>query len=391
MLNTKFLPYAQQHISPDDIEAVSHALAQTIITRGELVEKFETAIANYCGASFAVAFNSGSTALLAAYFAADTGPSDHIVTTSNSFISSVGSGVQFAASPVFLDIDRYTGNLDLEQLQHNINRPRLRGKTLVVPVHFSGIPVDMEAIDRLSNNTSTVVIEDAAHAFGSRYKDGQKVGSCAWSQMTVFSFHPAKTITTGEGGMVTTNDPELYHRLQLFRNNGIIRDPKYLREEAGPWHYEVLSLTSNYNFTEMQAALGLSQFSQIDKFIAKRQMLLRLYKEKLSSFEHVKLLSPAEELFVAPHLCVVQIDFAAYKTDRASVMFGLRDLGIGTQLHYIPLYRHPVFADRMGDVSEYFPNMEAYYSQALSLPLFYDLTEEDVETVIKCLKQVLRA
>lgn len=389
MTNTTFLPYAHQHISPEDIDAVSRALTQPLITRGPLVETFENRVAEYCGAKYAVAFNSASTALLAAYFAADIGSPDRIITTSNSFISSIGSGVQYSATPVFLDIDRATGNMDLAQLEHNINQPSVRGKTVIVPVHFTGIPVDMEALDNLIADPRTLVIEDAAHAIGSRYKDGQRVGCCAWSQMTVFSFHPAKTITTGEGGMVTTNDEELHHRLQIFRNNGIVRDPYFLRQNEGPWHYEVVALTSNYNFTEMQAALGLSQLNRIDEFIAKRQDLMRAYKHKLASFEHLSLLTASDDLFVAPHLCVALIDFAAYRTDRSAVMFGLRDRGIGTQLHYIPLYRHPVFADRMGDVSEYFPQMESYYSQALTLPLFYDMTEDDVETVVRGLKNAL--
>lgn len=389
MPTKQFLPYAHQHISSDDLEAVSHALRQTLITRGPLVESFENAVAHYCGANYAVAFNSASTALLAAYFAADIGTADRIVTTPNSFISSVGSGVQRGATPVFLDIDRATGNFDLEQLPHNINAPSMRGKTAIVPVHFAGIPVDVQAIDDLITDPRTVIIEDAAHAIGSRYKDGSRVGCCAFSQMTVFSFHPAKTITTGEGGIVTTNDEALAHQLQIFRNNGIERDPRYLREDAGPWHYEVISLTSNYNLTEMQAALGLSQLKKIDLFIEKRRALLDQYKKQLSDFEHVRLLAPSPDLFVAPHLCVVQIDFKAYKTDRSSIMFGLRDLGIGTQLHYIPLYRHPIFADRFGDVSEYFPQMEAYYAQALTLPLFFDMNEEDVDAVIKGLKEVL--
>lgn len=389
MPNTTFLPYAQQHISSEDINAVTKALTQPIITRGQLVDAFENRIADYCGAKYGVAFNSGSTALLAAYFAADLGHADRIVTTSNSFIASIGSGVQFSATPVFLDIDRDTGNLDLNQLQHNINQPSLRSKTVIVPVHFAGIPVDMEAVDGIISDSRTIIIEDAAHAIGSRYKDGQRVGCCAWSHMTVFSFHPAKTITTGEGGMVTTNDPELYHRLQLFRNNGIVREPELLKRNPGPWHYEVVALTSNYNFTEFQAALGLSQLERIDDFVSKRQALMRLYKQKLAAFEHIRLMAP-ENLFIAPHLCVVQIDFEAYKTNRSDVMFGLKDRGIGTQLHYIPLYRHPVFADKMGDVSEYFPQMEAYYEQALSLPLYFDLSEEDVETVVKNLKEVLR-
>jgi len=183
-----------------------------------------------------------------------------------------------------------------------------------MPVHFSGIPVDIQAIDHMITDPNTVIIEDAAHAIGSYYKDGTMVGCCGYSQMTMFSFHPAKTITTGEGGMVTTNDPELNRRLRLFRNNGIERDPAYMQNNAGPWFYEVQALTGNYNFTEMQAALGLRQLKQIDQFIKKRQKLLKLYAEKLKDIENVEMLAPKEPMEIAPHLCVVQIDYGAYKS-----------------------------------------------------------------------------
>lgn len=389
MNDTKYLPYALQSISKEDREAVDQALTSPIITRGPKVELFEDAIAGYCNATYAVAFNSASTALMAAYYAADTQPSDRIITTPNSFIASIGSGMQRGATPIFLDIDRTTGNFSLSQLAHNINEPKLRGKTIVVPVHFSGIPVDMQAIDKMITDPRTIIIEDAAHAIGSRYKDGQMVGSCAWSHMTIFSFHPAKTITTGEGGMVTTNDPELYHRLQLFRNNGIERNPHYLQQPSTPWYYEVVECTSNYNFTEMQAALGLSQLNRINGFITQRQKLLQLYQEVLSGSDYLKFFSPEENVYVCPHLCVVQIDFEAFNITRSEVMEQLKQCNIGTQVHYIPLYRHPVFSNRLGDLSEYFPEMETYYSQALSIPLYPDLTEDDAHRVASELKRIL--
>lgn len=385
MPDKKFLPYARQSISAEDMDEVRKALSQPIITRGQLVDAFENAVAAYCDAAYAVAFNSGTAALMAAYYAADIGTNDRILTTPNTFVSSVGAGMQRGANPVFVDIDRTTGNIDLKQLAFNINQPLSRGKTAIVPVHFSGIPVDVQAIDASLSNIDTVIIEDAAHAIGSHYKDGSKVGCCKWSQMTVFSFHPAKTITTGEGGMVTTNDPDLYRRLCLFRNNGLERDPLFLEGEAAPWYYEVVSLTGNYNFTEMQAALGLSQLKRLDAFVAQRQKLMRAYRQKLAGIEHVRLLSPAEEIQIAPHLCVVHIDFDALNTTRTAVMEALSARGIGSQLHYIPVYRHPFFVKRAGDISEYFPEMEFHYAQALSLPLYADLTENDVDEVVKAL------
>lgn len=391
MTKSKFLPYARQNISAEDLEAVKQALMQPIITRGPTAEAFESAIAAYCEAKYAVAFNSATAALMAAYDAAETGPHDTILTTPNTFVSTIGSGIQKGATPVFIDIDRSTGNIDLEQLIHNLQRRSSKGKTVIAPVHFSGIAVDIQKIDGAISDPETVIIEDAAHALGSCYADGTKIGSCQWSQMTVFSFHPAKTITTGEGGVVTTNDEKLCHRLRLFRDNGIEKDPQHLRNHPYPGYYEAGFLSGNYNFTEMQAALGLSQLKRVDQFIAKRQRLMDLYRQKLPMIEHVRLFTPPEDLTTAYHLCVVQIDFGAYKKTKAAVMEKLKALDIGTQVHYIPVYRHPFFADRAGDISEYYPEMESYYAQALSLPLYFDLTEEDVDRVTSTLKNVLHS
>lgn len=384
------LPYARPSISEEDIQDVCHALSQPIITRGPLVEAFEAAVATYCGAAFAVAFNSGTAALMAAYYAGDIGPNDRILTTPNTYVATIGAGMQRQANPVFIDIDRTTGNLNLEQLSHNINQPHSKGRTVIVPVHYAGIPVDIQAIDAMITDPETIIIEDAAHAIGSDYKDGTKVGSCAWSHMTIFSFHPAKTLTTGEGGMVTTNDEKLAHRLRLFRNNGMEKEPEFLEKPAAPWYYEIVSLTGNYNFTEFQAALGLSQMKRLDSFIKQRQKLLKAYQEGLSGFKNLQLLTYPDINTIAPHLCVVQIDFNVLKTTRTEVMNALFDRGIGSQLHYIPVYRHPFFAKRAGDISEYFPEMEHHYEQALSLPLFADLTIEDVTDVIQTLKSILR-
>lgn len=389
MTTEHYLPYAQQHISKEDIESVQRALSQPYITRGPLVEAFEKEIAQYCGAQYAVAFNSATSALMGAYHAADVGANDRVITTPNSFVASVGPGIQRSATPVFVDIDLKTGNLDLEQVGFNINSRQSKGKTIVVPVHFSGIPVDVQAIDADIRDYRTVIIEDAAHAIGSCYKDGSKVGCCQWSQMTVFSFHPAKTMTTGEGGMVTTNDPDLYHRLRMFRDNGKEKDAPYISQAPAPGYYEVQFLSGNYNFTEMQAALGLSQFQRLEAFIQRRQQLMQQYRDQLSSFAHLRLFDLPDEQQIAYHLCVVQIDFAAYHTTREAVMEALHGMGIGTQVHYIPLYRHPFFKNLAGDISEYFPKMEQYYSQALSLPLYYHLRDEDIERVVSGLKKVL--
>ncbi len=385
-----FLPYAKQSISTQDIEEVARALSGEWITRGPQVEAFEQEFASYCGATYAVAFNSGSAALAAAYFAAQVGPSDRLITTPNTFISTVGTGMQLGAQPLFIDIDRSTAGIDLEQLIFNANQPLSRGRPILAPVHFAGIPVDMQELDRRLTNPDVVVIEDAAHAVGSSYpRQGPKVGSCAWSHMTIFSFHPAKTLTTGEGGMVTTQSAELCHRLKLFRNNGIERDPHYLEGEAAPWYYEVQALTNNFNFTEGQAALGRSQLRRLNTFVSKRRALMQTYRRQLQAVPHVALLTAAFDEHVAFHLCVAQIDFAACGTTRSAVMEALKQKGIGTQVHYIPLYRHPYFKKGPVELTDYFPQTEGYYAQALSLPLFYDMTEDDVSRVVAALQEVL--
>ncbi len=391
MTEKPFIPYAHQSIGQDEIDAVRKALSSDAITRGPEVEAFEHEFARYCGASFAVAFSSGSAALAAAYFAAETTSSDRLITTPNTFISTAGTALQQGARPVLIDIDRSTGNLNIELAIQAVNSPQSRGKPILTPVHFSGIAVDMEQLDSKLTNPDVIVIEDGAHAVGSNYPNGgAKVGSCAWSHMTIFSLHPAKTITTGEGGVVTTNSEEYYRRLKLYRNNGMERDPQHLVNDPAPWYYEVQSLSNNFNFTEFQAALGRVQLKRIDSFIAKRAELMKAYRGKLKDLPYVKMFSDAYDGHTAYHLCVVQIDFAARKTTRSKVMEQLKAKGIGTQVHYIPLYRHPYFLKKYGEMQELFPESEKYYAEALSLPLYYDLTLEQVDEVVKALKEALR-
>lgn len=388
-MNDSFLPYAKQSINQIDIKSASRALSSAIITRGPEVERFERAIAKYCGVKYAVAFNSGSTALLAASYAVKTNRHDQLISTPNTFVASVGSAMQFGATPVFTDIDRNTGNFDLECVAHALKKRRSRGRSIIMAVHFSGIPIEMKQLDSLIKDPETMVIEDGCHALGSCYSTGERVGSCIHSHITIFSFHPAKTISTGEGGIATTNDEELHHRLKLFRNNGIEREAPYLEQETTPWHYEVQELTSNYNFTEFQAAIGQSQLKRIGSFIDKRRQLAALYRKKLEDVPHLTMFTQQYDPRSAFNLFVVQIDFAKYNTCRKNVMEKLFAKKIGTQVHYIPIYRHPFFQKRYGDLSSFFPQMEAYYREALSLPLYPDLTTQDVDRVVETLKSVL--
>lgn len=389
-MSEPFLPYAHQSINDADIKAVQEALSRDRITRGDLVDEFEKAVAKYCGASYAVAFNNGSTALAAATHAARLTAADRVLTTPNTFVATVSAAMHQGATPVLVDIDRDTGNIDLEKLFDNFDFDSSRGRQAFIPVHFSGIPVDMERVYRKIKHPDFVVIEDAAHALGSHYADGQKVGSCAWSDMTIFSFHPAKQITTGEGGMVMTNDAELDRRLRSYRNNGIVRDGAHLKGEAAPGYYEVQEITGNYNFTDFQAALGLSQLKRLDAFVAKRRQLVALYRQELKGMPHIKLFSDASDERVSFHLFVVQIDFKACRTTREKAMDQLNAKGIGTEVHYIPIYRHPFFQQVTSvELQDYFPEMEHYYAQTLSLPLYSDLSEKDVKRVCTELKAVL--
>lgn len=386
-----FIPYARQSISRADCHHLNRALTSAFITRGPFVEKFEGEIAHYCGSKFAVAFNSGSTALLAAFYAVKVNQFDRLISTPNTFISSVGSGIQFGASVTFVDIDPITANLDIDKVKQALDKRYSRGRPIIIPVHFAGVAMNIEAIDHLLKDPDAVIIEDGCHALGSRYPNGRRVGCCEFSQMTVFSFHPAKTITTGEGGMVTTNDETIYHNLKLFRNNGIERLAPYLQEKPKPWYYEVHELTSNYNFTEFQAALGLSQLLRIEEFIEKRRKLVACYRKLLKDVPYISILPEEYDSSTAFHLFVVKIDFEAYKTKRERVMEALFDEGIGTQVHYIPVYHHPCLRKKMGDISSQFPGMERYYSTALSLPLYFDLKFEEVDRVVSTLLKILNS
>lgn len=384
-----FLPYAKQSIEDEDIRAVADALKEELITRGPLVQEFEQALSHYCQVPYTVVFSSGTAALMGAYFAAQLNPFDRVISSPNTFIATVGSPISMGIRPFFCDIDLNNGNLDLKTINDYLKFEATRGRPFIVPVHFSGLAVDMAQLSCHISHPDTVVIEDASHALGSYYPTGEKVGCCAFSNMTVFSFHPAKTLTTGEGGAVTTRDPELYHRLQLFRNNGIERSSPYLNKREEPGYYEVHAITGNFNFTSFQAALGLSQLKRLESMISRRRKLVKYYRKRLSQFPHIKFFTDKQEDDSAFHLFVVLIDFGACGTTRAKVMNTLNEKGIGTQVHYIPLYHHPILRCDIELEKERHPNTEGYYRQALSLPLYPDLTEQEVDEVCHQLVSLL--
>lgn len=388
---TQFFPYAKQSIDDSDIEAVTSALKSPMITRGESVEAFERAVADYCGAAHAVAFSSGTAALHGAGYAANVDSQDRIISTTNTFVATVGAGIRYGARPVFVDVDAATGNVDLAAYREELHKSYSRGKTVATVVHFAGVPVDMHRFDSAIRDPNAFVIEDAAHALGTRYSDGNRVGNCQWSDVTVFSFHPAKTITAAEGGMALTHSAEIADRLRHFRNNGIERREEHLRGVAAPWYYEVDAMTGNYHMNDLQAALGLSQFERLDTFVEQRLRLMQAYHRELEGIDGVVLAGGEPTDNVAYHLCVALIDFERMGVTREKVMVQLRERGVGTQVHYIPLYKHPYFVDRFGNQDDAFPQTEEYYSKALSLPLYFDMHVDDVPRICAVLKEVLAA
>jgi UDP-4-amino-4,6-dideoxy-L-N-acetyl-beta-L-altrosamine transaminase len=388
-MTDKFFPYAKQSIDSSDIQAVQETLTQERVTRGPKTELFEEEVAKYCEAKWAVSFNSATSALFACYFAAKVTEADKLISTPNTFIATVSPAMKQNIKPQLVDIEKTTGNLSLENIKPYFDQPLSRGRIVIAPVHFSGIAIDMKKLDQLIKTPEAMVIEDAAHALGSYYPSGEKVGSCPYCQMTVLSFHPAKTITCGEGGMVTTNDATLYHRLKSFRNNGLERAKPYLYGEPHPWYYEIQELGGNYHMTEMQAALGLSQLKRLDAFVEKRRKLVQRYRTHLENQTGITLFAKEADERTSYHIFVTQIDFKTLGKTRQFVYDSLKAAGIGTELHYIPLYRHPVFSNKYGDISHLFPNTETYYEQALTLPLYYDLNEEDVDYIANTLKKVL--
>lgn len=384
-----FIPYAKQSINSTDIDAVAAALRGEIITRGPLVEAFEAAIADYCGVKYAVAYNSGSSALMGAFRAANANPFDRIISSPNTFVATVGAAVQCGVKPFLVDIDVATGNMDLNKLEDVLYQQRTRGRTIIAPVHFSGIPVDIEALSNMLREQESIIIEDACHALGSRYIDGSRVGSCPHSEMTVFSFHPAKSITTGEGGAVTTNDPKLYHQLKLHRNNGIERDPEHLESTPYVGYGEIQALGGNFNFTEAQAALGISQLKRLDTFIAKRRTLVAAYRKRLSGIRGVEFFDSKWDENSAHNLFAIKVDFQALKRTRQDVMNSLLNKGIQTQVHYVPVYRQPAMKKSFTDAESLFPCMEEYYAKVLTLPLYPDLTLDEIAQVAVALRSVL--
>jgi perosamine synthetase len=373
----KQIPYATQWIEEDDILAVADALRSSNLTQGPLVEAFEKNIALYCGSRYAVAVSSGTAALHIACLAAGISAGDEVITSANTFAASANCVLYCGGRPVFADIEPDTALIDPADI-----RKKLTKKTkAIIPVHFAGQPADMEAIAKIAKENNLKIIEDAAHAIGARYRlkngrDWIKVGSCFHSDMTILSFHPVKQITTGEGGMVLTNDQDLYEKLVFFRSHGITRSIKYMKETEGLWYYEMHELGFNYRLTDIQSALGISQLKKLDKFIARRKEIAKMYDEAFSRVERMDFIKEKEGFDSSRHLYVVLVE------NRKNIFNWLTaETNIQINVHYIPVYFHPYYK-RLGYERGLCPVAEGYYSRAISIPMFPKLANEEVEYVI---------
>lgn len=425
-----FIPYGKQSISQDDIDAVVEVLKSDYLTTGPTVKAFEDAICQRTNAKYCVAVANGTAALHLAVAALDIEKGREGITSPITFLASANSMVYCGLTPKFCDIDPETCCMSPEALEKAIT-PKT---SLITPVHFAGYPANMMSIAEIAQKHRLRVIEDAAHALGSHYPDGSPVGNCKYSDITIFSFHPVKTITTGEGGAITTNDEKLYNRLLLLRNHGMTKDPKEFTpsltsnlrrrtsevrpptsdlrrptSEPAPWLYAMTDLGFNYRITDLQCALGLSQLKKLDAFINRRQQIVDKYNTAFSDLPLVKCppffnavtqnsdvghlpseLRPPASDRISWHLYVLQIDFETLGKSRTQVMQGLKELGIGTQVHYIPVYHQPYYQQNFPDSCTPCANAEKYYSQCLSLPLYPAMTDASVKKVIEAVKQLIK-
>ena len=378
--------YGHQYIDESDIKAVIDVLKSDYLTQGPSVTKFEQEICRIAGAKYCVSVSNATAGLHIAVAALELADGAEGITTPNTFLASSNCMVYNKIKPIFADINPVSYNIDPIEIEK-----RITDKTkLLIPVHFAGLPCEMEKISAIAKKCNLRVIEDAAHAIGSQYADGSYVGNCKYSDMTVFSFHPVKTITTGEGGAVTTNDEKLFQKLLMLRSHGTTKDEKLLTKKTGPWYYEMQALGFNYRMTDMQAALGYSQLQKLDFFKKRRREIFAKYNNAFAGMKYLKTPTEPKEVSSCFHLYAVQIDFNALGKSRSQVMQELRDQGIGTQVHYIPVPTQPFYKSTFGYKDGDYPVAEKYYEQELSLPLYPGLSDEDVESVIETVKKVIK-
>ena len=383
------IPYGKQEITQADIDAVVAVLKSDHLTQGPVVPAFEAAVANYCGAGFAVAVNSATSALHIACMALGLDSGDWLWTSPVTFVASANCALYCGANIDFVDIDPCSYNLCPKALEEKLIQAEREGRLpkVVIPVHLTGQPCDMASIHELSLRYGFRIIEDASHAIGGKYRD-EPIGNCRFSDITVFSFHPVKIITTGEGGMALTNNAALAGKMALLRSHGITRDPALMTHESdGPWYYQQVDLGFNYRMTELQAALGVSQMNRLDDYVAKRHELARRYNELLADLP-VTIPWQHADSYSAFHLFVIRLQLGAIVRTHRQVFEAMREAGIGINLHYIPVHTQPFYRN-LGFQKGDFPEAEKYYSEAISLPLYPLLSAEEQERVVTVLRQCL--
>ncbi|MDT3427986.1 UDP-4-amino-4,6-dideoxy-N-acetyl-beta-L-altrosamine transaminase [Paenibacillus forsythiae] len=381
-VRTTMLPYGQQWLDEQDIEAVTKVLRGDFITQGPAIIAFETKIANYVNAKYAVAFANGTAALHGACFAAGIGEGDEVITTPITFLASSNCVLYQGGTPVFADIDMDTYNVDPEQIESKIT---CRTKAIIA-VDFTGQPVEIDRISMLARDRDLILIEDAAHSLGASYA-GRKIG--AWADMTMFSFHPVKHVTTGEGGVIVTDNEVFYRRLLLFRNHGMTKNPEELTRNDGPWYYEMQELGFNYRMTDMQAALGVTQMDKLDFFVTRRREIAARYNEAFSKLEGLVIPGQQSRAESSWHLYILRWIPEHFSAGRDVIFNELRSLNIGVHVHYIPVYLQPYY-QRMGYRDGICPNAEQYYRTAITVPLFPKMTDQNVNEVVDAIETVYR-
>ncbi|OED88578.1 UDP-4-amino-4,6-dideoxy-N-acetyl-beta-L-altrosamine transaminase [Vibrio crassostreae] len=383
------IPYGKQDISQQDIDSVVDVLKSDFLTQGPQVPAFEEALTEHTGAQYALAVNSATSALHIACLALGLGEGDWLWTTPVTFVASANCGLYCGAKVDFVDIDSATYNMCPKKLEQKLIAAKANGKLpkVVVPVHLCGQPCDMESIAKLAKEYGFKVIEDASHAIGGKYHD-KPVGNCEHSDITVFSFHPVKIVTTAEGGAALTNQKELADKMALLRSHGITRDSEMMTEAShGGWYYQQVDLGFNYRMTELQAALGVTQMQRLDEFVAARHVLSKRYNQMLSELPLV-LPYQLENTYSGLHLFVIRLKLDEISLTHKQVFDALRENGIGVNLHYIPVHTQPYY-QAMGFTEGEFPESERYYQEAISLPMFHGMTEEQQNTVVRVVTDIL--
>jgi perosamine synthetase len=375
------LPYGHQWIDEEDIQVVADVLRSDWLTTGPKVGEFERAFADFVGAKEAVAVNSGTAALHAAMYAVGVGPEDEVIVSPMTFASSANCVVFQGGIPVFVDVDPDTLLIDPAQVEAKIT-PHTKA---IITVDYTGQPCDYDALRAIANRHDLVLVADACHALGGSYK-GRPIGSLA--DLNAFSFHPVKHITTGEGGMITTDDPELAERMRIFRNHGITTDHRQ-REQQGSWLYEMVDLGYNYRLTDLQCALGISQLRKLSAWVKRRQRIAQRYDEAFAEMPAVEPLEVRKDVSHAYHLYMIRLDLGQLQVTRAKVFSALRAEGIGVNVHYIPVYLHPFYREQFGTKAGLCPVAEAAYERLITLPIFPQMSDDDADNVIAAVRKVV--